>query len=343
MTRLHLSVFVFCLSFFACNQVDPSLEQAPPAPPVTEQSAKAAPAATSRSPKKKEDASTTYFYDSAGDETGGTAQQEPVSFSSAVGRVQNIDAEKQLIRTADMKFRAPKVIDASLQIERIAQQNGGFVLQNNYQENAVNDRTRRISKDSVEQTVMLRPSCRVVVRVPYTLLDTTLRSIGRLAEVLDYRNLLATDVSLELMEQQLANLQAQRFGDAVAGDIAEKGDKLKDITAAREREFEARTAADIAKIERLKIEDRVRYSTVTIDIYEHDHQRVEIIGSTEPVVTAWRPGFFERAGDGLVEGWQLCANLIVGLLSLWPLWLVAGTAWLIWRRNNKRVVQKSGE
>lgn len=340
MTRLHLSVFLFCLLLFACNQAESSRQNAPAPPPLTEQSAPSATRARGGDFKAKALKDEFESAETAPDTTGNPTNP---AFSSSVGKVQNIDAEKQLIRTADMKFRAPKVIDAALRIERIAQQNGGFVLQNNYHENAMNERNRRISKDSVEQTVVLRPSCHVVVRVPFTLLDTTLRAVGRLAEVLDYRNLQATDVSLDLMEQQLANLQAQRFGDAVAGDIAEKGEKLKDITAAREREFEARTAADIAKIQRLKMEDQIRYSTVTIEIYEPEYKRVEIVGSVEPVITAWKPGFFERAGNGLLEGWQLCANLLVGLLSLWPLLIAVGTGVWFWRKSVKITPEKPTE
>ena len=42
---------------------------------------------------------------------------------SAVSKVQAIDTAKQLIRTAGLKFRAKKVLPATLQIERIAQEN----------------------------------------------------------------------------------------------------------------------------------------------------------------------------------------------------------------------------
>ncbi len=254
--------------------------------------------------------------------------------ASAVSRVQGIDTAKQLIRTAQIKFRAPKVLDAALEVERIAQQNGGFVLQNEYRENSTVAYTVRVSKDSAQQVSDVAPTCQVIIRVPFHRLDTTLRAVGRLAEVIDYRDLQARDVSLDLMEQQLNELQHRNYGAAVSGDIAANGQRLQDITAAREREFNAKRGEDIARIERLRIEDQVRFSTVTIAVYELAHRRTTTVVYTEWTKDPWRPGLFSRIGDALASGLDLLYSIIVGLSAIWPLLVIAAV--VVWFLKRKK-------
>ena len=316
MFKLQITTILLCLSVYACKNANHAEQMPSPSEVVLEKAAAPPPP-----PQASRGA--------------GAAKDALISenqFESAVGKVQAIDSAKQLIRTATLKFRAKKVLDAALQVERIAQQNGGFVLQNEYRENQVQQYDRRISADSSEQITVVEPVCHVLIRVPFRQLDTTLRSIGRLSLVLDYRNLQAQDVSLDIMEQNLAALRNQAYGDAVSGDIAEKGDRLKDITAAREREFNAKQGEDIAKIERMRIEDQVRYSTVTVDIYENNTRRTEMI-AFHRTPRDWKPNLFARIGNGLVMGWHLFSEMIIGLVSIWPFLLLLGAAIWIWRRK----------
>jgi hypothetical protein len=317
MFKLQITTILLCLWIFACKNANHS-EQMPS--PVGEMEKSAAPPAPPQASRGR-------AADIAAD-----ALISENQFESAVGKVQAIDSAKQLIRTATLKFRAKKVLDAALLVERIAQQNGGFVLQNEYRENQVQQYNRRISADSSERITVVEPVCHVLIRVPFRQMDTTLRSIGRLALVLDYRNLQAQDVSLDIMEQNLAALRNQAYGDAVSGDIAEKGDHLKDITAAREREFNAKQGEDIAKIERMRIEDQVRYSTVTVDIYENNTRRTEMI-AFQQTSRDWKPNLFTRIGNGLVTGWNLLSEMIIGLISIWPFLLLLVAAIWIWRRK----------
>ena len=256
----------------------------------------------------------------------------PLIFESAVSRWQTVDTLKKLIRTAEIKFKSSETLKTALAVERIAQQHGGFVLENNYTESEQQHTVRRISEDSSEITTFVQPQSHLIIRVPWQQLDTTLRSIGRLAQVIDYRNLHAKDVSLDIMEQQLAALRNQSYCNAVSNDITEKGKQLEDITAAREREFNAKQGKDIADIERMRIEDQVRFSTVTVDIYQENVRRFEKTAFLRPAQPEWKPNFFIQAGTAMALGWKLLLDLLILLLRVWPLWIVVIAGWW-WKKK----------
>lgn len=257
----------------------------------------------------------------------------PLVFESAVSRWQAVDTLKKLIRTAEIKFKAAETLQSALAVERIAQQHGGFVLENNYTESEQQRTVRRISEDSSEITTVVQPQSHLIIRVPWQQLDTTLRSIGRLAQVINFRNLHAKDVSLDILEQQLAALRNQSYGNAVSNDITEKGKQLQDITAAREREFNAKQGKDIADIERMRIEDQVRFSTVTVDIYQENVRRFEKTAFIHPAPPAWSPRSYVQAGAALAQGWKLIIDLLILLLRIWPLWIVVIAGW--WWKKSK--------
>ena len=260
------------------------------------------------------------------------------AFSSAILQNQDIEKTKTLARSANLHFRVGNTLNSALEIEQIVAKSGGFVQQNNLQEQVQWTEERRISKDSTLRTTHYRVEADLLLRIPVLQLDTSLRQIGRLATVLHHRNLEATDVTLDLLNQQLSQLRGQVYSAQLSSDVSEKGEKLNDITAARERQFQAKKAEDLARIERMRIEDRVAFSTVTVRIYQPDSKRFELIPFEEPS-EAWSPSFFAQIADALGDGWKMLCAFVIWAVSMWSAWLVLAVAlfalrevWRWWKR-----------
>ena len=257
----------------------------------------------------------------------------PGQMSSAAAALSDWDMLKKLVRKSEIRFRTPDVARTTLAIEDIVRQNGGFVLENNLENKVSEQYNTPVSRDSVLETTVMLATNTLIFRVPAAQLDTTLRSIGRWVELLEYRRIHARDVSLEHLEQQLIGLRTQLHQHQVEDAIArQQNAKLGDITAAQNRALASRAAADKAKLEELKLEDAVALSTVQVELHQRPIIRKEIRPGGK-AVAAWRPGAGARLGESLLGGWEAALALLLLLLRLWPFWVLLGLG--LWSYKKK--------
>ncbi|MCC6462096.1 MAG: DUF4349 domain-containing protein [Saprospiraceae bacterium] len=316
--RLPFSLLLLLSLLFSCQ----SAERQAPRQSAPEPTTSAAPSAE----RAQRDAVSV-----AADETGPQSPEEapvqPGQMSSAAAALSDWDMLKKLVRTSEVKFRTPDVARTTLAIEDIVRQNGGFVLENKLENSVSEQYTTQVSPDSVLQTTVLIVANSLTFRVPAAQLDTTLRSIGRYVDLLEYRRVHARDVSLEHLEQQLIDLRTRLHQQQVEDAIGQTKAKLGDITAAQDKALVSRAAADAAKLEQLKLEDAVALSTVQVDLRQQPLVRKEMLPNRKPEV-AWRPGMGARLGEALLGGWDMALGLLLLVLRFWPLWiLLAGGVW----------------
>lgn len=313
-----LQITAICVLYFfsACqqNSETPFVERSPAPPPQGLQKQ----AELGRAPAAS--ASTEQFED---------AVANGHIFSSAAAVPSAIDSIKKFVRTAEMRFRVKDTEYATLRIEDIALRNGGFVISSNLNTDVELRQTTPISRDSALETTRFTVRTQLVIRVPYRQLDTTLRSIGRLSDFLDLRHVSAEDVGLKMLEQELARLRESIYRTDLSNSEESKYSPKAD------RARDSRAATDQARIETLKLEDAIRFSTIRLDIYQLQQIRQTIVANTA-VHIPQRP-FAARLGDALRSGSQVFTVLLLGIVHLWGVILLAVAGyfgWKIWRRRN---------
>ena len=99
-------------------------------------------------------------------------------FSSKAAIPSAIDSLKKFVRNAEMRFRVKNTAAATIRIEDIVLRNGGFIISSQLGSQVELQHTTPVSRDSALETTRFRMHSHLVIRVPYRLLDTTLRSIG---------------------------------------------------------------------------------------------------------------------------------------------------------------------
>jgi hypothetical protein len=82
--------------------------------------------------------------------------------------------------------------------------------------------------------------------------------------------------------------------------------------------------SDRALIENMRMDDRVRYSTVSVNIYQHENIRQQLVKREKPIA-AYEPGFGEQTGESFYSGWRGFRTFISGLIVLWPVWMFGAT------------------
>lgn len=266
----------------------------------------------------------------------------PAVFSSSAARVSALDSLHRFIRTADIRFRVRDVVSSTYAIENITLRFGGYVANTHLSSDNLGTYTTRISEDSSLETMHFQVTNQLVLRIPVANLDTTLKSLVPLIDFLDYRNVTTNDITLDLLANQLQQKRQSRYSSRMGNDIDAKGKHLDDVQNAEQSIRSSQEQSDNALLENLRLDDQVRYSTITLNIYQHEAFRQEVV-KNEKTISAYEPGLGDKLANAAGNGWRGLRFLLVIIVTLWPLWLVAGVTWFFVRRLIRRKKKETAQ
>ncbi len=240
--------------------------------------------------------------------------------SSSAAVEKNKDSTRKFIRTADIKFKVKSVINSTYNIEKICNDQGGFVTYTNLASTIENQSETPISADSTLETINYAVTNSIILRVPNTKLDTTLKDIAKNIDYLDYRIIKADDVSLHMLANKFTQSRAVKNENRLAKDIDNNTKKLNETLTAKEVLFNKQEQADNAKISNLSMADQVSFSTVNLLIYQRQTVKRTVIANDKNI-TAYQPSFWSRVWDAFQFGWNMIIELFLFVSKLWALLL----------------------
>ncbi|MCC9018975.1 DUF4349 domain-containing protein [Flavobacterium lipolyticum] len=293
--NLGLTSLVLILLFFSCKKFDP---------------------ATSES---LEDQKTT---------TDSTA----ISSSAAVEKK---DGKQKFIRTADIKFKVKNVVKSTYAIENTTQKFGGFVTYTSLQSTIRDQVKTKISPDSTLETTKYTVQNDITIRVPNTQLDTVIKIIAKQIDFLDFRLIKADDVSLKLLSNQLSQKRNTVTQKRVEKAIDTKGKKINDVMEAENALANQKEANDNSIIENLSLEDQINFSTITLQLYQNETIKQEIMAS-EKDSDAYKPNLGIQIIDSLKNGWYILETIFVFLINLWPFLLIGFGGFFLYKKYFKK-------
>jgi len=211
--------------------------------------------------------------------------------------------ERRFVRTASLKFKVPSVSEAVTVIENRTRALGGYVGFSHFVNNVLDSSGISISRDSSMQIIHYGTSGFLTLRVPDFMLDSLLADLRPMSSVILDREIRADDVSIQMLSHQLTGQRAVRTQGRLETDIRQRGRKLSDIEQTEKTLEERLAQADEAKIAGLNLEDAVRFSTVSLEIYQDPCIRYSEI-AREKNITGYQALFFYQAGESLSGGWQ---------------------------------------
>lgn len=263
-----------------------------------------------------------------------TTTQSSDSISSSAA-VEKIGETRKFIRTADLKFKVKNVAKSTYAIENTVNQFGGYVTYTNLQ-STVNERIEtKISQDSILETTKYAVENNITIRVPNTQLDTVIKTIAKQIDFLDYRVIKADDVSLKLLSNQYAQKRSSSTEKRIEKAIDAKGKKINDIIEAETNLASQKEQNDNRKIENLSLQDQVSFSTLTLELYQRDSIKQEIVAN-EKDKYSFQPNIGLQIVDALKGGWYILQEIIVFLIQLWWLLVLSGIGFFIYRKYLKK-------
>lgn len=236
--------------------------------------------------------------------------------------------DKEFIKTADVNMEVKDVYDATISIEKSLKDLGGFVTSSRLNSQTISEETFNTSNENAILVRKFQTENTMQVRVPSEKLGEFLNLINNKKVFLNSRVILAEDVTSNI---KLAKLEEKRNAKT-----AENIHKLKTNTDKVSMIDDNLSEGNLQKISTYEMSDLLKYSTVDIFIKEPKLRIAEIaVTNTRNIDNKYKFNFFYDVKNAFVEGFYLIQRLIVGLVSIWPILVIASLIFYFLRKRKK--------
>ncbi|EMY3584006.1 DUF4349 domain-containing protein [Flavobacterium psychrophilum] len=254
---------------------------------------------------------------------------------SSAAAVEPENSKRKFVRTSDIKFKVKNVPKSTYAIEDATTKFGGFVTYTNLQSTVSNKDETKVSPDSTLVTTKYTVENNITIRVPNKRLDTVIKTIAKQIDFLDFRVIKADDVTLQILSNQMAQRSSNISEKRLEKAIDSRGKKLDDIVGAEDHLDAKKAQNDASKLENLSINDQVNFSTLTLQIYQREAVKQEMVGN-EKSINAYRPNIGLQIWDSLKTGWFMLEAIIAFVVQLWGVALIIGLGYFGYKKYIKK-------
>lgn len=265
-------------------------------------------------------------------ESSADMASDSTSVMSSSAAVQPKNSDRKFVRTADIKFKVKNVAQSTYAIENTVNKFGGFVTYTNLQSTVSDKNETKISQDSTLEITRYTVENNITIRIPNTRLDTVIKTIAKQIDFLEYRIIKADDVSLQMLSNQMAQNRSSNHEKRLEKAIDSKGKKLNDIISAEDDLNSKKETNDNSKIANLSLQDQVNFSTLTLQIYQRETVKEEMIANAK----TYRQNIGSQIIDGLRTGWYILEEIIAFVVQLWSLVLIGIGGYFLYKKYLKR-------
>lgn len=241
-----------------------------------------------------------------------------------------VAGERPLIKSASLKFKVRDVVNSSCEIETVTLKNKGFILKSSINSAESYSHTVQISSDS---SVIIRHydvKAYLNVRVPQENLHLLLDDIAKEAIYIDYRLLEAKDLTVDMFSNDLETKRMERKKKRMGAAIATRSGKLSDAVDSEETLDAAEKHADEIKLSEFVMQDDLKLSTVSIEIYQNKVVSKEFVKNAND--ESYKPGFAYQLKQALSAGWDGLQVIFIFMIQAWPLWVVLVAVFIVVRK-----------
>ncbi|MDC8105794.1 DUF4349 domain-containing protein [Chryseobacterium sp. PTM-20240506] len=240
--------------------------------------------------------------------------------------------DKQFIKTADVNMEVKDVYDATVSIEKSVQDLGGFVTHSNLRSNIISEDTYNTSNEDAILVKKYQTENAMQVRVPTPKLGEFLTLINNKKLFLNFRSINAEDVTSSIKYAELEGRRIKKTGENIT-QLKNNKDKVK-------LDDDNMSEGNLQQLANLEVTDNLKYSTIDIYIKEPKYRIAEIaITNTKNIDNKYKFNFIYDAKNAFVEGFYLIQKIAVGLITIWPVLLIAAV--IIYCIRRRKPIQKT--
>lgn len=217
---------------------------------------------------------------------------------------------KKIIKNGDLDIQVGDIKKAHQQVNEIVKSNNAYI------------QTERFNNTDIDERQFF------TIRVPHKNFDGLINSFSNGIGSILSKNIASDDVTEEYTDVSIKLANKKIYLEKYR-DMLRSAKTTKDMLEIQENIRELEDEIDVAEGRLRFIDDRVNYSTLNLMLYK---EKVRSSATS-------KIGFGNRFGDSFTEGWNSFIAFFLGIISLWPFFLLIPLVILIWKkwRNKKKI------
>ena len=233
------------------------------------------------------------------------ALAEPSGNSTNASQVR--DTTKKIIKSATIEFEASNINTARKRILQSLKKYGGYVDEDNQTTNSDINRKEYNLK----------------ISIPAKYFDFLVDSISASADKIDTKNISITDVTTRYIDMK-TRLDNKKILENRYLELLKKGTKISDMLEIENKLTEIRSDIESAQGQLNYLNKQVAYSSLDITFY------------TKATTQNVDDRFTNKFETSINAGWVFIKNVFFGIISIWPLLIIIGIVYFIFKNSGKR-------
>ena len=210
---------------------------------------------------------------------------------------------KKIIKNGEMSIQVGDIKKAQNQVSDIIKNNKAHVQKEEFH-----------NTDTGE-------NLNITIRIPHKNFDTLVNSFSDGLGSVISKNISSNDVTEEYTDVSI-KLANKRIYLEKYRDMLKSAATTKDMLEIQENIRELEDEIDISEGKLRVIDDRVNYSTLNLELFK---EKVRSSATS-------KIGFGSRFGDSVTEGWNSFVAFFLGVIALWPFFLLIPVVVFLWRK-----------
>ena len=219
---------------------------------------------------------------------------------------------KKIIKNGDMKIQVSDIKKTQNQVNEIIKKNKAYIQKEEFQNTDMDD------------------NLTLIIRVPHKNFDALINSFSDGVGSVLSKNISSNDVTEEYTDVAIKLANKKIYLEKYR-DMLKTAATTKDMLEIQENIRELEDEIDVAEGRLRFIDDRVNYSTLNLNLYK---EKVRSSATS-------KIGFGSRFIDSLAEGWNSFVSFLLGMVSLWPLFLLIPIIIILWKKWKSRKKDKN--
>ena len=251
-----------------------------------------------------------YIADSAASPQKEEKQQQPKEKKQPIV---NVEWDKKIIKTALLNLEVKDYTGYYSSLREKIKNLGGYIAQEEQRQSAY----------KIENTL--------VIKVPVEQFDNALVQLTDKAEKLNEKKITSQDVSAEYIDTR-SRMESKKQVRQQYIALLKQAKNMEDILNVQSEinSIQEEIEAAAGRVEYLGHSSA--YSTINLTYYQ-------VLNSSASDID--KPSFGTRISAAFKTGWEWVTSLFVGLVSIWPLFLVTFLALIFYRRMKPAKVKQS--
>ncbi|MFD1771246.1 DUF4349 domain-containing protein [Sphingobacterium suaedae] len=222
-----------------------------------------------------------------------------------------VPAEKKIIRSGQVALESKNIRSSKSDLDKQLAKFGGY-----YEQEASTNSGAYLSYT-------------LVARIPAQHFDAFLKAVENGKDQLTSLSIQGEDVSLTYFDTQ-SRLKSKRVYLVKYQQMVGQAKNVKELLEIQEQIRQLQEEIDSQEVVMRRLKDQIAFSTLRIELFEQE--------ANLPMGTQT---FWSQLSQAVHSGWELMKNFILGVIYVWPLWIVIGTSIFLWRRFLKARIRKA--